>query len=186
MAYAAAEGFFINPSVISFRKCQLPFQGRFYRKEELFFVFLFFVHFEFEMFAAVGAIHFAFVNDAAVDADNFAACGAFYFVEVVAIAIAIIVAAAVAVAIVVAAIAIVVEFIIIIFKSFEVFVDKFNLFANFCKSVLNVFYIVCEIFEDVNDCVENFVVAVKTFHKSFEMCNFFSNSHDNFSFAVKN
>jgi len=135
------------------------------------------------MFAAVGAIHFAFVNDAAVDADNFAASRAFHFVKIF-----IVVAAAVAVVIVAAAIAIaviVIEFIIIIFESFEVFVDEFNLFADFCESILNVFYIVCEIFEDVNDSIENFVVAVKTFHKSFEMCNFFSNSHDFFSFAVK-
>ena len=145
--------------------------------EELFFVFvfLFFVKVEFEMFAAVGAIHFAFVNDAAVDADNFAASRAFYFVEVFIVAAAIaIVIAAVAVTI---AVAIVVEFIIIVFKSFKVFVDKFNLFADFCKSVLNVFYIVCKVFEDINDSVENFVVAVEAFHKTFEMCNFFSNSH---------
>ena len=52
------------------------------------------------MFAAVGAIHFAFVNDASVNADNFAASGAFYFVEVF------VVAAAVAVAIVIVAAAI--------------------------------------------------------------------------------
>jgi hypothetical protein len=157
--------------------------------EELFFVFfLFFVHFEFEMFAAVGAIHFAFVNDAAVDADNFAASGAFYFVEVfvVAAAVAIVViAAAITIAIVVIAAAIVI-FIIIVLKGFKVFVDEFNLFANFCKSVLNVFYIICKIFKDVSDCGKNFVVAVKAFHKTFEMSNFFSNSHDNFSFAVKN
>ena len=129
--------------------------------EELFFVFLFFVHVEFEMFAAVGAIHFAFVNDAAIDADNFAACGAFYFVEVVAIAVAVIVVAAavtIAVAIVIVAAAIVI-FIIIVLKGFEVFVDEFNLFANFCKSILNVFYIICKIFEDVSDCVKNFVIA---------------------------
>ena len=129
------------------------------------------------MFAAVGAIHFAFVNDASVDADNFAASGAFYFVEVFIVAAAIaIVIAAVAVAVTIA-VAIVVEFIIIVFKSFKVFVDKFNLFANFCKSVLNVFYIVCKVFEDINDSVENFVVAVEAFHKTFEMSNFFSNSH---------
>jgi hypothetical protein len=154
--------------------------------EELFFVFLFFVHFEFEMFAAVGAIHFAFVNDASVDADNFAASGALYFVEVfvVAAAVAIVIVAA-AITIVVIAAAIVI-FIIIVLKGFEVFVDEFNLFANFCKSVLNVFYIICEIFKDVSNSGEDFVVAVKAFHKSFEMSNFFSNSHGNFSFAVKN
>ena len=142
--------------------------------EELFFVFLFFVKVKFEMFAAVGAIHFAFVNNAAIDADNFAAGRAFYFVEIL------VVAAAVAIVIVAAAIAvavIVVEFIIIVFKSFKIFVDKFNLFAYFCKSVLNVFYIVCKIFENVNDSVENFVITVEAFHKTFEMCNFFSNSH---------
>ena len=133
------------------------------------------------MFAAVGAIHFAFVNDAAIDADNFAASGAFYFVEVVAIAVAVIIVAAavtIAVAIIVIAAAIVI-FVIIVLKGFKVFVDKFNLFANFCKSVLNVFYIVCKIFEDVSNCVKNFVVAVKAFHKTFEMSNFFSNSHGN-------
>ena len=154
--------------------------------EELFFVFLFFVHFEFEMFAAVGAIHFAFVNDASVDADNFAASGAFYFVEVfvvaAAVAVAIVIVAA-AITIIVIAAAIVI-FIIIVLKGFKVFVDEFNLFANFCKSVLNVFYIICEIFEDVSNSGEDFVVAVKAFHKSFEMSNFFSNSHGNFSFAV--
>ena len=129
------------------------------------------------MFAAVGAIHFAFVNDASVDADNFAASGAFYFVEVVAIAVAVIVvAAAITIAIVVIAAAIVI-FIIIVLKGFKVFVDEFNLFANFCKSILNVFYIICEIFKDVSNCVKNFVIAVKAFHKSFKMCNFFSNSH---------
>lgn len=154
-----------------------------YRIEELFFVFLF-VHVEFEMFAAVGAIHFAFVNDAAVDADNFAASGAFYFVEIVAVAV-VIVAAAVAIAVVIVVAAAIVIFIIIVLEGFEVFVDEFNLFADFCKSVLNVFHIICEIFEDVNDGVENFVVAVKTFHKSFEMSNFFSNSHDFFSFAIR-
>ena len=150
--------------------------------EELFFVFFLFVHIEFEMFAAVGAIHFAFVNDAAIDADNFAACRAFYFVEIVAVAI-VVVAAAIAVAIVIVAAAIVI-FIIIVLKGFEVFVDEFNLFANFSKSVLNIFYIICEIFENVCNSGEDFVVAVKAFHKSFEMCNFFSNSHHNFSFAV--
>ena len=152
-------------------------RSRFIGKKKLFFVFLFFVHVEFEMFAAVGAIHFAFVNDATVNADNFAASGALYFIEIVIIAAAV----AVAVVIVAAAIAVaifVVEFIIIVFKSFKVFVDKFNLFADFCKSVLNVFYIICKVFKDVNDSVENFVIAVETFHKAFEVCNFFSNSHD--------
>ena len=153
--------------------------------EELFFVFLFFVHFEFEMLAAVGAIHFAFVNDASVDEDNFAASRAFYFVEIVAVAVAIVIAAAVPIAIVIVAAAIVI-FIIIVLEGFKVFVDEFNLFANFCKSVLNVFYIICEIFKDVSNSGEDFVVAVKAFHKSFEMSNFFSNSHGNFSFAVKN
>ena len=126
------------------------------------------------MFAAVGAIHFAFVNDAAVNADNFAASGALYFIEIVIIA-------AVAVVIVAAAIAVaifVIEFIVIVFERFEIFVDEFDLFADFCKSVLNVFYIICEVFKDVNDSVENFVIAVETFHKAFEVCNFFSNSHD--------
>ena len=79
--------------------------------KKLFFVFLFFVHIEFKMLAAVGAIHFAFVNNAAIDADNFAACGACYFVKIV------IVAAAVAVTIVIVAaaiaVAVVIEFIII-------------------------------------------------------------------------
>ena len=158
------------------------------KSEELFFVFLFFGHVEFEMFAAVGAIHFAFVNDAAIDADNFAACRALYFVEVfvvaaVAVAVAIVIVAA-AITIVIIAAAIVI-FIIIVLEGFKVFVDEFNLFANFCKSVLNVFYIICEIFEDVSNSGEDFVVAVKAFHKSFEMSNFFSNSHGNFSFAVK-
>ena len=127
------------------------------------------------MFAAVGAIHFAFVNDAAIDADNFAACGALYFIEVF-----VVVAAAVAIVIVAAAIAVAVifvEFIVIVFERFEVFIDEFDLFADFCERILNVFYIVCKIFEDVNDSVENFVVAVEAFHKTFEMCNFFSNSH---------
>ena len=153
------------------------------KSEELFFVFLFFVHVEFEMFAAVGAIHFAFVNDAAIDADNFAACRALYFVEVFVVAAAV----AVAIVIIAAAVAIAVifvKFIVIVFERFEIFVDEFDLFANFCERILDVFYIVCKIFEDVNDSVENFVIAVKAFHKSFEMCNFFSNSHHNFSFAV--
>ena len=128
------------------------------------------------MFAAVGAIHFAFVNDAAIDADNFAACRALYFVEVFVVAAAV----AVAIVIIAAAVAIAVifvEFIVIVFERFEIFVDEFDLLANFCERILDVFYIVCKIFEDVNDSVENFVIAVKAFHKSFEMCNFFSNSH---------
>ena len=140
--------------------------------EELFFVFfLFFVHVEFKMFAAVGAIHFAFVNNATINADNFAASRALYFIEVVAVAIAvIIIAAAVAIAVIVAAA--IVIFIVVVLEGFKVFIDKFDLFANFCKSVLYVFYIICEIFKNVSDSSKYFVIAVKTFHKSFKMCNF--------------
>mgnify|MGYP003306569999 CR=1 FL=1 len=97
-----------------------------YRKEELFFVFLFFVHVEFEMFAAVGAIHFALFQHFFVDADDVAAGGAFYFVEFVII-----------IAAIATAVAEIVIFIDEFFKLVKVFVDAINVFFNSSKVFIN-------------------------------------------------
>ena len=129
------------------------------------------------MFAAVRAIHFAFFGNVTVDADCFAAGGAGDFIALVVVATA------------AATFIVIVVIVIIIFKGLKVFVNHFDLLADFGERILSILKVVSHIFKNIGYGFDKFVFfgigKLHALDKSFEVCNFFRNSHHNFSFAVK-
>ena len=124
-----------------------------------------------EFRAASGADNVAGI-DLFVETDGVMASRALNFDEIV-------VAAAIAVIIItVAAVAIFVDLVVILFKSAEVFVDLFDVGFEIFGVFLQTADCICDIAENVEDRGNNFIVAVKTFCKTFDVSNFFGNVHD--------
>lgn len=110
--------------------------------------------------------------DIFVEADRVMASRAFYFDKIV-------VTAAVALVIItIAAIAVVVELVVILFESAEIFVDLFDVRFEIFSVFLETGDCVRNIAENVKNCGNYFIVAVKTFCKTFDVSNFFRNVHD--------
>ena len=121
-----------------------------------------------EFRAAIGAFNMIEIC-VFVDADGIAATGAFHFNEIV---VAIAAIAIVIVAITAVAIVFTVEF---FFEHTEVFVDFFDVITEGINVFLNGRKFFCDIGKNVEDRIDNFIVYVKTFSKTFDVCNFFRN-----------
>jgi hypothetical protein len=126
-----------------------------------------------ELCTASGANNVAGV-DFLIKADGVAASRTFNFDKIV------VAVAAVAIVIVaIAAITIVfVDLVVIFFERTEVFVDLFDVGFEIFGVFLQTADRVCNVAENVEDRGNNFIVAVKTFCKTFDVSNFFGNVHD--------
>ena len=92
----------------------------------------------------------------------------------------IVIAAAVTIIVIItiAAIAIVIELVVILLESAEIFVHFFNVVFEIFGVFLETGDRVCDIAKNVKNCGNYFIIAVKTFCKTFDVSNFFRNVHD--------
>ena len=124
-----------------------------------------------EFCTASGANNVAGVNFL-IKADGVAASRAFYFDKIIIAAVAVVIVAIAAITIVF------VDLVVILFESAEVFVDLFDVGFEIFGVFLQTADCICDIAENVEDRGNNFIVAVKTFCKTFDVSNFFGNVHD--------
>ena len=110
-----------------------------------------------EFCTASGANNVAGV-DFLIKADGVAASRAFYFDKIIIAAVAVVIVAIAAITI--------------------VFVDLFDVGFEIFGVFLQTADCICDIAENVEDRGNNFIVAVKTFCKTFDVSNFFGNVHD--------
>ena len=123
-----------------------------------------------EFRAAIGAFNMIEVC-VFVDADGIAATGAFHFNEIV---VAIAAIAIVIVAITAVAIVFTVEF---FFEHTEVFVDFFDVGIEVFSVFLEGCNFLCEVSKNVEDRVNDLIIHVQAFGKTFDVSNFFRNVH---------
>ena len=116
-----------------------------------------------------------------IDADGVAAIRAFHFNEIIVATITIVIAA-------VAAIAIIVSTVDFFFEHTEIFVDLFDIGVEIFSVFLEFGNFLCDIAENIENCVYDLIVHVKTFCEALDVSNFFRNVHlySSFLYALKN
>ena len=131
-----------------------------------FFVFIFESASEFSAASRAGNV---IEIDAVVKADGIAASRAFHFCAVAAVTVIVVAIAAIAI--------VVVKLIEVFFESAEIFVHFFNVVFEIFGVFLETVYRIRDICKNVEDRIYNFIVNIKTFSKTFDVCNFFGNVH---------